>query len=193
MSYNDIKTTEIATTEGAITPSTNPEPCAVETVTPEAAGTPEAAPTAKTGVRFVLGLLTGALIGAATAVVLAPQSGRQTREMLKVKADEARVKAGEVALELNKDLGEWTEKTKTLVVKSFRERLAQASVPTSELTPAAAAAESPEVAELPVSEQPSVEPVLETAPVSPAAPQAAEAGWVTKSKKADKALAIPVG
>ena len=75
------------------------------------------------GLGFVLGLLAGSLIGAATAIILTPQSGDKTRELLKAKADEARVKAGEVAVELNRDLGEWTEKTKATVVTRFRERL----------------------------------------------------------------------
>jgi len=46
---------------------------------------------------FVLGVVIGSAIGAAAALLYAPQSGTETREQLRVKADEARLKAAEAA------------------------------------------------------------------------------------------------
>ena len=45
------------------------------------------------GSGFALGLILGAVIGAAIALVLAPQPGDKTRELLKTKTDEWSVKA----------------------------------------------------------------------------------------------------
>ncbi len=95
---------------------------------------------AKQGLGFVFGLLAGSLIGAATAIILAPQSGQQTRELIKQKALETRekattaagdlkVKATSAAGELKEDLGEWTERTKAKVVSKFRERLHKSTQP----------------------------------------------------------------
>lgn len=76
---------------------------------------------AKTGVGFVFGLLVGSLIGAATAILVAPQSGNQTREYLKRKAGEAKDRAELYASEIKDDLGEWTEKTKGTVTEKMQE------------------------------------------------------------------------
>jgi gas vesicle protein len=46
---------------------------------------------------FVLGMLVGSAIGAAVALLYAPQPGDMTRDMLKQKAGEAKDKAGELA------------------------------------------------------------------------------------------------
>jgi len=56
--------------------------------------------TSKQGMGFVFGLLCGSLIGAATAIILAPQSGRQTRELIKRKALEAKATTTQKATEL---------------------------------------------------------------------------------------------
>ena len=45
------------------------------------------------GSGLAVGLILGALIGAAVALILAPQPGEKTRELLKTKADEWSVKA----------------------------------------------------------------------------------------------------
>lgn len=106
---------------------------------------------AKQGLGFVFGLLVGSLIGASTAIILAPASGTQTRELLKQKATEAKTlaaaraidlkekattRAAEVkelasakAAEYKEDLGEWTEKAKSKVVSKFRERMSKATSP----------------------------------------------------------------
>ena len=49
------------------------------------------------GVSFTIGLLVGAVIGVAIGFLYAPKPGRETRELLKHKAEEVREKAGEVA------------------------------------------------------------------------------------------------
>jgi len=71
------------------------------------------------GVGFVFGLLVGALVGASIAVILAPQSGAETREGLRSKASELRGKAGELMDELKDDAGEWAEKGKQVIGKAF--------------------------------------------------------------------------
>lgn len=43
----------------------------------------------KGGSGFVAGLVTGALLGAGIAIVLAPQTGEETRDLLREKAREA--------------------------------------------------------------------------------------------------------
>ena len=45
---------------------------------------------------FALGLLTGAMIGLAVGLLYAPQSGEETRRMLREKADDAKEKAANV-------------------------------------------------------------------------------------------------
>ena len=45
------------------------------------------------GADFAIGLILGVLIGAAVALILAPQPGEKTRELLKTKADEWSAKA----------------------------------------------------------------------------------------------------
>jgi gas vesicle protein len=46
---------------------------------------------------FVVGMLVGSAIGAAVALLYAPQPGDATRDMIKQKAGEAKDKAGEIA------------------------------------------------------------------------------------------------
>ena len=46
---------------------------------------------------FLLGVIVGSAIGAAAALMYAPASGAETREQLRVKAEQARDKATEVA------------------------------------------------------------------------------------------------
>lgn len=49
------------------------------------------------GVNFTIGFLVGAAVGVAIGFLYAPKTGKETRELLKEKALEAREKAGEVA------------------------------------------------------------------------------------------------
>jgi len=46
---------------------------------------------------FVVGMLVGSAIGAAVALLYAPQAGDETRDLIKLKAGEAKDKAGELA------------------------------------------------------------------------------------------------
>ncbi len=71
------------------------------------------------GVGFVFGLLVGALVGASIAVILAPQSGAETRETLRSKAHEVKGKAQELVSELKDDAGEWVEKGRQVIGKTF--------------------------------------------------------------------------
>ena len=50
-----------------------------------------------TGLSFTIGFLFGAVVGAAIGFLYAPKPGRETRELLKHKAEEAKEKASEVA------------------------------------------------------------------------------------------------
>jgi gas vesicle protein len=49
--------------------------------------------------RFFIGMIVGAVIGSAIALLYAPQSGRETRALLKEKAEEAKDKAEEIIKE----------------------------------------------------------------------------------------------
>ena len=49
------------------------------------------------GISFTIGLLLGAAVGVAIGFLYAPQPGKETRELLKEKAETAREKAAEVA------------------------------------------------------------------------------------------------
>lgn len=71
------------------------------------------------GIGFVFGLLVGALVGASIAIILAPQSGAETRETLRSKATEVKGKAQDLVGELKDDAGEWVEKGKQVIGKAF--------------------------------------------------------------------------
>jgi gas vesicle protein len=62
------------------------------------------------GVNFILGLLVGALVGASIAILLAPQSGTQTREHIKERAEEFKKKAEKYGKDFKDDAEEWIEK-----------------------------------------------------------------------------------
>ena len=67
------------------------------------------------GAGFLFGLIVGAVMGASVAMLLAPQSGEETREMLREKADVARRRAKEMADTFKDDAEEWVEKGKKYV------------------------------------------------------------------------------
>lgn len=52
------------------------------------------------GLSFVSGLIIGGLIGAIVAIVLAPQSGEETRDLIRGKAHELKGKAMDLASDL---------------------------------------------------------------------------------------------
>lgn len=55
---------------------------------------------------FVAGLVVGAVAGAGLALIFAPQSGTETREMLRSKAEEAQGAARETAGRMTGDSGD---------------------------------------------------------------------------------------
>lgn len=66
-------------------------------------------------VNFLAGLGVGALIGAATALLLAPKSGPETREDLAHAADDLKVKADKVVHDLSESSEELMKKSKELL------------------------------------------------------------------------------
>ncbi len=61
---------------------------------------------------FLAGLGLGALIGAVTALLLAPQSGKETRDDLREAAEELKMKANKVVQDLSESSEELVKKTK---------------------------------------------------------------------------------
>lgn len=78
----------------------------------------------KDGIGFVFGLMVGALVGASIAVILAPQSGAETRETLKTRAKDLQHKAHDLVAEMKDDAGEWVEKGKQVIGKAFSKQAA---------------------------------------------------------------------
>lgn len=76
------------------------------------------------GIGFVFGLMVGALVGASIAVILAPQSGAETRETLRSKAVDLQNKAHDLVAEMKDDADEWVEKGKQVIGKAFAQRAA---------------------------------------------------------------------
>ena len=85
------------------------------------------------GTEFLFGLLVGAVMGAALAIIFAPQSGEETRAMLKAKSDELQLKAKEMTDTLRQDaeelvakvsqvLKETTEQVKGSIGKVMKEK-----------------------------------------------------------------------
>lgn len=66
-------------------------------------------------VNFLAGLGLGALIGAATALLLAPKSGEETRQDIATKADDLREKANKVVHDLSESSEELVKKSKELL------------------------------------------------------------------------------
>ena len=65
------------------------------------------------GQGFMAGLLVGGLIGALFAIVLAPQSGEETRDLLRGKAEEAKGRAADLAYDLRNRASSVAETLKT--------------------------------------------------------------------------------
>jgi len=64
------------------------------------------------GVDFLLGFITGALVGAAVALIFAPQSGEETREYLKEKVSGVKEKVEEFATEVKGKVSDLSTKAK---------------------------------------------------------------------------------
>ncbi len=73
----------------------------------------------KDGIGFVFGLLVGALVGASIAVILAPQSGDDTRGALRTRAEDLRHKAHDLVAEMKDDADEWVQKGRQVIDRTF--------------------------------------------------------------------------
>lgn len=74
---------------------------------------------------FVLGLLVGSLVGAAIAILMAPQSGEDTRKVLREKAGQAGVKAKDFAGDVRIRASELADEVKDRacdLANDFKER-----------------------------------------------------------------------
>lgn len=69
-------------------------------------------------VGFIFGLMVGALVGASVAILLAPQSGEETREILKEKTMDTRRKVREFTDNFKDDAEEWIEKGRKYISQS---------------------------------------------------------------------------
>jgi gas vesicle protein len=78
----------------------------------------------KDGIGFVFGLMVGALVGASIAVILAPQSGAETRESLRGRARDLQHKAHDLVAEMKDDADEWVEKGKQVIGQAFQRQAA---------------------------------------------------------------------
>jgi gas vesicle protein len=76
---------------------------------------------------FLLGVLMGSAIGAAVALLYAPQAGDNTRHLLRRKANEAKEKATDLAGDVRTSVSETAESTKSRVgsaAESVKHRVA---------------------------------------------------------------------
>ena len=74
---------------------------------------------------FLAGMGLGALIGAATALLLAPKSGQETREDIKNVTDDLRTKADKVIHDLSESGDELVKKSKE-ILESTKQKVQQA-------------------------------------------------------------------
>lgn len=88
----------------------------------------------KEGLSFVFGLMVGTLVGASVAIILAPQSGERTREVLRDRALEYKERAADFASELREDAHELLERSRNY----YKQRVSPAA-PTPEPPPTAEA------------------------------------------------------
>ena len=64
------------------------------------------------GMEFFAGFVIGGLVGAAVALILAPQSGEETRAQLREKGIELKTRAGELAVEARQRAEELSEEAR---------------------------------------------------------------------------------
>lgn len=90
----------------------------------------------KEGAGFVLGFLVGTLVGASIAVILAPRSGAETRETLRVRATEMSGKARDLVSDVKDDANEWMSRGRQAIGRAFHRSTGE---PSPEGVPDAAA------------------------------------------------------
>lgn len=71
----------------------------------------------KEGLGFLFGLLVGSVVGASIAVIVAPQSGEKTREMLRDRALDVKERAADFAHDLLEDYDELVQRGKQIVTE----------------------------------------------------------------------------
>ena len=64
------------------------------------------------GLEFLAGFVIGGLVGAAVALILAPQSGEETRAQIREKSIELKDRAGELAVEARQKAEELSEEAR---------------------------------------------------------------------------------
>jgi gas vesicle protein len=69
-----------------------------------------------TGSNFAIGFLIGAVVGVAVGFLYAPKAGKETRAMLKEKADEVKEKASEVTAKVTESALEAGKKVRSKLV-----------------------------------------------------------------------------
>ncbi len=73
------------------------------------------------GVNFILGVFVGAFVGASVAILLAPQSGAETRTQLKDSAEKVRDKFEKYSRDFRDDAGELVERGHRYMDEKYRE------------------------------------------------------------------------
>ncbi|HEY3999354.1 MAG TPA: YtxH domain-containing protein [Candidatus Xenobia bacterium] len=71
------------------------------------------------GLGFVFGLMVGTLVGASIAIILAPASGEETRDILKRSTSDLKNRAADFASDVKEDTGEWVAETRRKVQSAF--------------------------------------------------------------------------
>ena len=75
----------------------------------------------RSGINFILGVFVGAFVGASVAILLAPQSGAETRGQLKEGAEKMREKIEKYSKDFREDAGEFMERGHRYVDEKYRE------------------------------------------------------------------------
>ena len=73
------------------------------------------------GINFILGMFVGAFVGAATAILLAPQSGEITRGQLRDGAERVRERLEKYGKDFREDAGEFVERGHRYMDDKYRE------------------------------------------------------------------------
>lgn len=75
------------------------------------------------GMGFVLGILVGAIVGASAAIVLTPQSGEETRGMIRNQAADLKEKMAELTADYKAKMADLAEEYKA-TASQYREKMA---------------------------------------------------------------------
>ncbi|MGI6294705.1 MAG: YtxH domain-containing protein [Armatimonadota bacterium] len=95
---------------------------------------------------FLAGMGVGALVGAVTALLLAPKSGKETRDDIKVAADELKQKAEKAMHDLSESGEDLVKKSKE-ILESTKAKVQQAIDAGKQVVAKGEECEEPELAE----------------------------------------------